>query len=211
VLAFLATVFMGRFYIEMAKVALGLYEFSHYTITVLPEKTELLINGYVAFGLTDELRDRVRDLPKLWLIHLNSDGGWILEARKMKDLIKERQLSTYTEAGCNSACTIAFLAGKKRILHVNARMGFHQSEVPGLPSFFSQQEDKVDKQDFLDAGIRQEFVRKAFSTPYDDMWFPSTDELVEAGVVTHTFDGTQIIDQRHGKVVDELLKKTKPH
>ena len=206
--------FSGRLNAELVKIALRLDDVGTYSITLLQEGTDIQINGDIAFGLTDELRTRLAELPSVRVIHLNSRGGRIAEATMLRNLIKEFKLSTYTEAGCYSACTTAFLAGQMRILDVNAKLGFHQGYLAGLPRFLMQETEKEEMKFFLEKGVSNDFVRKAFSVPHDDMWYPSTDELIKAGVVTHTFDGltligSKLIDQR-SQSVDSLMEETKP-
>mgnify|MGYP001168163221 CR=1 FL=1 len=43
------------------------------------------------------------------------------------------------------------------------------------------------RQYFIARGVSQDFLDKAFSTPHDDMWFPTIEELTESGIITHTF------------------------
>ncbi len=182
---------------EMSKVALGLDEFNEYTITLTDENTQVRVEGYIAFGLTEALRKELDNAPLAWIIHLNSAGGYPAESGRLHDLIREKELTTYTETGCRSACTIAFLAGKERVLDEQAKLGFHQASFTGL--LYSNKLKEVDeaaKRYFLSASINPDFIEKAFSTPGDEMWYPALDVLIEAGVVTHTFDGFEILDWR---------------
>jgi len=49
---------------------------------------------------------------------------------------------------------------------------------------------------YFEAGIKNDFIEKAFSISGHDMWFPSLHELIEAGVITHTHDGINFTDHR---------------
>jgi len=93
---------------------------------------------------------------------------------------------------------IAFIAGKMRILNQKAKLGFHRySPLGGLPEESMEDQIRLDKLYFKHvAGVDRRFVEKAFSTPSDDMWYPFIDELIEAGVITHMVDGSEIIDLR---------------
>jgi len=182
--------------IESGKIALNLDEIKGYTITLTPNESEVIIEGHIAFGITVELEKELSSATTVWLVHLNSDGGYTAEGKRLHALIKERQLATYTQTGCYSACTDAFIAGKERILKESAQLGFHGSSFPGLPYQWFKDEDEKMKQHWLEAGINEEFVEKAFSVSGDDMWFPTLQELIDAGVITHTYNGTTFTDRR---------------
>jgi hypothetical protein len=36
----------------------------------------------------------------------------------------------------------------------------------------------------ISRGVQEDFARKAYSVPYDDMWYPSVNELLTAAVIT---------------------------
>jgi len=95
-----------------------------------------------------------------------------------------------------SACTVAWIAGKERILDEKAKLGFHQSSFPGLPYLWLKTEDEKTKKLYLDAGVSKEFVQKVYRTPADEIWYPSLDELIVDHLITHTFDGIGITDRR---------------
>lgn len=182
--------------IEFGKISLGLDEIKEYTIILTDNESEIILEGDIAFGIADKFKRKLLGAPKVWLVHLNSEGGYAQEGKKVHDLLKENQLSTYTQTGCYSACVHAFIAGKERILHEGALLGFHHSSFPGLPYKWLKDEDEKTKQDYLDAGISKEFIEKAFSFSGEEMWFPSLQELIDAGVITHAYDGISLTDLR---------------
>ncbi len=182
--------------VDSAKISLGLDDIRDPKITLNADKSEIIIDGHIAFGLTKKLELELNSAPNVWLVRLNSDGGYALEGRRLHFFIKGRQLSTYTETGCFSACTDAFIAGRERILKTGSQLGFHQSWFTGMPYRWIKGEDEKTKRLFLEAGIKKDFVEKAFSISGDDMWFPSLQELIEAGVITHTYDGINSTDHR---------------
>jgi hypothetical protein len=65
-------------------------------------------------------------------VRLNSNGGRILEAHRMSDLITSRNLATFVARDCLSACTIVFLGGKERFMLPTVRLGFHQPAFRGM-------------------------------------------------------------------------------
>jgi hypothetical protein len=117
---------------EYWRIASGSDPFGTYTLRVLRDSTEFEISGPLGFGISKAVSDQLRLYPSVKLIHLNSQGGRILEARNLAELIQERGLATYTATGCYSACVIAYAAGTERLIASQAKLGFHQYDFPGL-------------------------------------------------------------------------------
>jgi hypothetical protein len=100
-------------------------------------------------------------------------------------------LDTYVEAHCESACTIAFLAGKERAVAPSARIGFHSGRVFGsMGIFYDEKNDRL-RALYQDAGLPEAFVRQAISTPSQKMWYPTHEDLRSAGVLTPTSRAVQ--------------------
>jgi hypothetical protein len=62
-----------------------------------------------------------------------------------------------------------------------------------MPESVNDLRNAPDKDYMLKRGITPAFVEQAFSTPTDDLWVPTMQELVEATVVTHVFDGSRTV------------------
>jgi hypothetical protein len=169
---------------EFAQIAAGKDPLGTYQLRVLRDATEVEIAGPMAFGITDEVRRILDAHPTVRIIHLNSEGGRVYEARKLRDLFSSRGLTTYTSSGCLSACTLAYAGGRERLIAKDGALGFHQYSFPGLKDRDFHSEYEKDEQDWLARGFSRAFVEKAFATPNNDMWRPSQKELIEAGVVT---------------------------
>ncbi len=170
--------------VEMTQVAFGNDPYGKYEARLLQGATELEVSGAITFGLTEEVRKILAANPQVLAIRLNSIGGRLAEARRLGDLIRQRSLATYVDAGCQSACTIAFLGGKERLLATEGRLGFHQYAFPGVDQADMKSQYAIDRARMLAAGVRPEFVEQAFATPSSDMWFPNREQLLEAGVIT---------------------------
>lgn len=153
-------------------------------LRVLRNGTELEFAGGISFGVTGEVIKALDATPSIHVIHLNSLGGRIEEARKLRDLIHERHLTTYSATGCASACTIAFMGGEQRVIAPTAKLGFHRGAFPGVTDALIAIEIEPDKRAFMAAGVDRGFVDRAFSTPNDTIWWPTTDELKAAKVIT---------------------------
>lgn len=169
---------------EYWKILSGQDVYSKYQIRVLRNASELEILGPIGFGLTDDVAKTLDAHPTITLIHLNSIGGRIAEARKLRDLIESRQLSTYSSTGCFSGCVIAYMAGEQRLIAPSANLGFHQYAFPGVnPDAFAA-EHAIDERYLISRGVAAAFVEKAFSTPNSQLWKPTHEELLEAHVIT---------------------------
>jgi hypothetical protein len=155
-----------------------------YQIHLLRHGTELEISGPLTFGLTNDVRRILDANTHIKVMHLNSDGGRLAEARHLRDLIRERSLTTYTATRCSSACTIAFLGGHKRLIAAEARLGFHQYTFPGMDQKDLQAEYAKDRRSMVAAGVSPAFAKRAFLAPNTEMWYPTPQELLQAGVIT---------------------------
>ena len=115
------------------------------------------------------------------MIELNSKGGNIFEARGIAKLIQQNNVNTHVSAECLSSCTTIFIAGVKRTLSDNAKLGFHQYRINSnklfAPNVDIDKELKRDIVAFKKQGIDQDFLDKAFSVSHDDMWYPDHREL----------------------------------
>jgi hypothetical protein len=176
---------------EFARIAVGLDPIGDYVIRVLHRGTEIEVSGAITFGLTDDVRRQLDTNPAIRIIYLNSVGGRLGEARKLRDLISSRQLITYTSEGCASACVLAFLGGTTRVLREGAQLGFHRPSFPGISDHEMQDQVDIDKHLYWLAGIDFWFIQRAFATPSNNLWTPSTQQLLRAHVITDVVDGSE--------------------
>jgi len=73
---------------EYTKIATRSDTSSKYTIRVLRQGTEIEVLGGIGFGLTDAISKHLEANPDIRVIHLNSLGGRVGEARILRDLIQ---------------------------------------------------------------------------------------------------------------------------
>ena len=132
-------------------------------------------------------------------------GGRIGEAEKLYSLIRDKQLITYVNFQCLSACAIAFAGGKERYIAKGAVLGFHEPDFPGITQDVLQSSIAEQTQIFRDAGFSADFVLRALRTPNSEMWKPTVDELFKAKVITGVSDGTQFAASGFGDVTKESL------
>ncbi|MGY8705575.1 GYF domain-containing protein [Bradyrhizobium sp. 18BD] len=158
-----------------------------YSIRVMSNGSEAEISGGIKFGLSDEFEKVLNASRGVRVLHLDSIGGRIGEGQKLNALIKARGLSTYVDVKCLSACTLAFVAGRERILKQGARLGFHRGAFAGE----DQIDGNLERSIYAASGISAAFIDRALATKNADMWRPPEAELVSAGVVTRITNGDE--------------------
>jgi hypothetical protein len=170
--------------VEYWLIALGDPTIPEHELQILHGGTELEYAGGITFGATDDVRVLLDADPEIRVIHLNSPGGRVGEARKLRNLIRERNLVTYTASECASACTIAFMGGVERFVAPEAKLGFHRADFPGLTRKELARLNAEEWQRLVAEGVAVWFATHAYSTPSDSMWWPTSDELERAGVIS---------------------------
>ncbi len=159
-------------------------------LRVLNRATEIELSGGMSFGTADALETILKATPTIRVVHLNSVGGWIKEGLQVGRLVESYGLTTYTERECVSACLLAFLGGKERLLGADGRLGFHQASVAGTGGDIAKDGNDEFRALFQRKGIPSAFADKAMSTSPESMWYPSAAELIQAKVVTDVVDPT---------------------
>lgn len=148
--------------------------------------TVLELEGEITFGLIQKLQMALEQDPAITDLQLTSPGGHIYEARGAAQLVHRHGLRTRAKGICASACTLIFAAGRDRELMVDAQLGFHGYSLQvfgGLPQVSPAREQEKDRRYLQQRGIAAGFLQRAFATPADDMWFPSRQTLLDAGVI----------------------------
>lgn len=169
---------------EYWRIALGDPGIGAHELHVLRGGTELEFDGGLTFGVTDEIKTVLDANPAIRAIHLNSGGGRVVEARKLRDLIRQRGLVTYVATRCASACTIAYMGGVQRFISREGELGFHRGRSPGATESDLDATNAEDRQALIVMGVAAWFADHAYSTPADSMWWPTADELKRANVIT---------------------------
>ena len=163
---------------------------SKYALTISDGSTYVNMNGSFELGLTKNLKALLQQHPNVKGIVLASQGGNIYESRGVAKLIQEHGLDSYVFEACSSACTTAFIAGATRTLGPNGRLGFHQYGLEAdyqVPFVDIAGEQDADRKFYQSQKIKDEFLDRVFDASHSDLWFPSAEELLEAGVV-HRID-----------------------
>jgi len=140
--------------------------------------------------VTQELERFLNAMAGVRSVRLNSTGGRILEAQKMSDMIRSRDLATVVAVDCLSACTIVFLGGKERVMLPSARLGFHQPAFRGMTAADRSAAIATEQLRLQGFGLSRAFAARATSALPSGMWYPDRDELVRERVVTRVISYT---------------------
>jgi len=161
-------------------------EYESYTLTLEKNNTLIHLQGGLGFGISDEVALLLKKYPKVEGVILDSIGGRIYEGRELAKLISAYDLDTYSLKGCYSAATIVFIAGENRFLGMGANLGFHQYTAGSeyIDTFVDMEEEQAkDLLLFRQQGVKSEFIERLFETSHDDLWYPTIDEMLDAGVI----------------------------
>lgn len=131
--------------------------------------------------------------PEIEVIVLWSDGGNVNSALLLADDIHTRGLNTFIPegAGCYSACSFLFLAGKGRV--VQGELGVHQF-YGGEESLASAQHTVSDILEIIGPfNVPQQIVTHMLRTPPEDMYIFALAEIeaLELNVLTKSIVTTQ--------------------
>ena len=154
------------------------------------------------------LSDYLFEHPEIKILKITGPGGFAPAAREIAKKIIRFELDTVAFGKCASACSTIFLAGKNRTLEADAKLGFHRQWVDKEQEkiyYDTMKETKGWKNEFdyiawvydvlVDniikdirfmerRGVSMDFIIKALSTDSVDIWEPTREELLDAGVVT---------------------------
>jgi hypothetical protein len=173
-------------FIEHGQTAMGRQAGPDFTVRLAADGTSVHISGGMNDGAAERLREALRGAPSVSSVVLSSTGGWVREGQLVAEVIAERKLSTLAQLECSSACTIAFLAGSSRTLAPGARLGFHQIRSVGSLDGQRSPDVALTRRAYDELGLPAPFIAKIAATPHNQMWYPSSSELLAAGVITES-------------------------
>jgi hypothetical protein len=179
-----------EFYKQLYYDAFELSKAKNYDVSV--KNNILIVNGDLDYGISDQVKKLLKSNESIKFVTLNSNGGLLYEANLLSKIILLNSLNTYTNKGCYSACTIAFIAGNKRYINKKARLGFHQykiarpnARVDKLTLLSLLEDQQEDAKFFQKRGVGKHFTDRMYKFEADNMWYPSIFDLEYYGVV-HT-------------------------
>ena len=182
-------------------------EWANYTLKLEKDNAFIHLQGGLGFGISEEVSQLLKKYPEVQGIILASSGGRIYEGRKLADLISKYSLDTYSFKGCYSAATIAFIAGKNRFLGIGANLAFHQYQVgyKSMDGIVDMKDEQInDLLIFQQQGIKSEFLERLFITHHDEFWYPTVDEMLDAGVIHGIVNQSDLLPIEYGFTSEEI-------
>lgn len=158
-------------------------------VRVLPGGEEAVLSTQFVKGVAEGVEMTLDAHPGIRTLYLHSPGGSASEGMAIAETVRRRKLRTRVLRGCNSACTHVFSFGVRREIRVGARMalGFHSGMSYGTWTSPTRSGRELTSVPLRQAGVAEWFVDKVADTPFDDIWHPDRDQLVESGVVDGTY------------------------
>ncbi|MEO1638867.1 MAG: hypothetical protein AAFU41_06415 [Pseudomonadota bacterium] len=154
----------------------------------------------------DELRAQLRRNRNINTLQLTSTGGLVWAGDEMARVVLDYGLNTRVVDECSSSCVMVFLAGAEREMTGGSKIGFHQNSwgASGAQSYFkewrqsegwdtpfdfaswlyqdTQHETAAQLEFMISRGVDPGFaIETKKYRPV--MWFPTRDELRDAGVI----------------------------
>lgn len=169
---------------EFALIASGNDSIGEIVIKVSENGQSVIVIGTLREGSAAEIQKILDAVPGATSLILQSNGGRLLEAQQLARAVRNRNLDTYVENQCLSACTFVFLAGKDRVATLNARIGFHQPSFVGLDVDTQRLITRYMMDIYSAAGLPESFVQRISETSPEDMWYPTREELITNHVIT---------------------------
>lgn len=177
------------------------------SLTLRKNNSLIHLEGGLRFGVSKDVAALLNNHPDIKGIILDCDGGRVYEAKEISKLILIYGLDTYTLKGCYSAGTIAFISGTNRFLGTGANLGFHQysMDYKNLADVVDlSKEQKEDLRIFKRKGIKEEFLEKLYNTSAEDLWYPSVDELLGAGVIHGTVNPSDLMPVAYEESIKDI-------
>jgi hypothetical protein len=148
---------------------------------------QVSISGRIDFLQNSALIRLISEAENLQLVILDSDGGSVFAGRALARNIEQAGLNTYVGGKCFSACTIAFMAGTRRKLGENGRLGFHSYRFDSanrVQTLDVEAAEAKDRAFFSRRGVSGAFLDRVFDMPPGELWIPTRAELLEFGIIS---------------------------
>jgi hypothetical protein len=169
---------------ELARMIGGDRHLPPYQIRALRDGEELEFRGGLRSGCARDLESALAKYSQAKVLHIESQGGRVAEARRMIKIVRRRELTTYTAEYCISAATLVLMSGKERVVAKGARIGFHAGSLPGATRAQQVEMDQLLRNTMRPAGVTETFINRVLATPGTNLWFPSIEEMRLNGVIS---------------------------
>jgi hypothetical protein len=156
---------------------------SAYTISTAAGGRLLEVKGGFVFGLADDVRRALEANPRVRRLRLESGGGSLSEAIRVRELIRARHLDTESRVQCSSACVSAYIGGSHRLLRRSARLGFHLPRNPGYGLRGTVTADYAAEIAYFRRQGVPRWFRSRWIMTGRVFWYPTPRQLRAAGIV----------------------------
>lgn len=147
----------------------------------------LLVDKPIDWEMFTAFKSALQQHDTIATVVLHSTGGRVFTARAMALMVEKHQLDTHVDHVCYSACTLVFLAGKRRTVNPGGELGFHQydlQEKHQQQGIDITEELNKDRRYFIERGVSATFVDSVFQADPLNLWKPDRQTLTDAGVIT---------------------------
>lgn len=161
-------------------------ENNSFQVTLADNHSVIVVQGFMGFGVTKEVRALLKKHPEIKGIVLDSNIGRYSEAFILSEIILHYQLNTTSSHGCQSVCVIPYIAGKNRTLEKGARLAFTSYETVYEDNKIQDEYDKIAQKVqslFMQQNVDQNFISDMLEVPYQQFWQPSREQLIAANVI----------------------------
>jgi hypothetical protein len=144
----------------------------------------ILFRGSFQRGASEAVKRAFDANPHARLLQIEGPGGWVGEAVRANQLLRERGIETEAIGTCFSACSIVFAGGVRRRALADAQIGFHTANYTGLDETVVQRLQARMREAYASAGFDDAFLDEIMRTPFERMLIPERNELRAARVLT---------------------------
>ncbi|MFN5048469.1 RDD family protein [Roseateles sp.] len=153
-------------------------------ISLSDDGRTLRLNGPIGMGDATRVQTLLAGRREpLRLVELQSPGGRVHEAERMVQLVRQAGADTRVVGGCESACTLVFLAGDKRQLMPGAQLGFHRASSNTFNPVFDEMANRELAATYRRMGLPEGFIERTLRTPAHSMWYPRHEELLRESLI----------------------------
>jgi hypothetical protein len=150
-----------------------------------PRAVWLRVEAEITEGFADRVIRELRNNKAVGLV-INSPGGSVYEARKLGRYLRANGLRAAVDQICVSACIDVLAGGAERFATRDARLGTHQSRVPGRYSTHEGGQLYVaDSYRYLtEMGVNAEVAIAAASIPNDQILLITLSDALKTRLIT---------------------------
>ncbi len=154
------------------------------TVRLDSRSNQIVVQGGLEFGSTRAVRDVLDGNPDVRIVRLESPGGRVAEGLALGTLLRDRNIDTFVNAECSSACVTAFAGGARRIIGTHARVGLHSAGGAGFSADAVASANRRSDEFIAARGVDQRVLQAGAAIANDQIWFPSPQVLLNSGLAT---------------------------